>query len=71
MVIAFARTLDWHGYANLAALLTVAEESHLHKRVGVTNLFDEINAVGYYELDLSIPDHRFVAQEPPPPSLPY
>jgi len=30
--------------------------------LGVVNLFDESMAVGYYELDLSLEEQRFVCQ---------
>ena len=62
-VIAFSRTLDWHGYTNLLELLSPVELKELRRRIGVVNLFDDIVAVGYYELEFSDPEERFVGQE--------
>ncbi len=33
------------------------------RRLGAVNIFDEVMAVGYYELDLASPDDRFTLQE--------
>jgi hypothetical protein len=62
-VIAFSKTVDWHGYKNLLEHLNLAEYHELNKRITSVNLFDEIVAVGYYELNIAIPDDRFIAQE--------
>jgi hypothetical protein len=62
LITAFARVLDWHGYTNLLSLMSPMEFKLLVRRLGFINLFDEVMAVGYHELDLSIPDHRWVMQ---------
>lgn len=67
VVTAWARTLDWHGYASNTGLLrtamTASERRQLSARLGLINVFDPAMAVDYYELDLAIPDERFVVQE--------
>ena len=63
LVIAYARVLDWHGYSSLLSLISLAEYDLLVKKIGFVNLFDEVMAVAYYELDLGLPEHRWVAQE--------
>ena len=63
LVIVYARLLDWHGYTSLLSMISIAEMNMLVKRLGFVNLFDEVMAVGYYELDLALVEHRLVAQE--------
>jgi len=62
-VIGYARTLDWHGYKNLLMNLSIPQAKMLQHRVGYINLFDDLMAVDYYELDLSRSSHRWVMQE--------
>jgi len=62
-VIAFARTIDWHGYPNVTYRLTPFEKRQLYVRVGLINVFDEMMAVDYYELDLAQSASRYVCQE--------
>lgn len=62
-VVAYARVVDWHAYKNLELVLSSTEQKLLRDRIGVVNLFDETMAVGFYELDLSDREQRFVAQE--------
>jgi hypothetical protein len=63
LVAAFARVLDWHGYSSLLSLINNHELAMVAQRIGMVNLFDEVMAVGFYELDLSIPEQRWVVQE--------
>ncbi len=63
LVAAFARVLDWHGYSSLLSLINNHELAMVAQRIGMVNLFDEVMAVGFYELDLSIPEQRWVAQD--------
>jgi hypothetical protein len=62
-IICFARTVDWHGFRNLAMTLQPEEIRMLHNRIGTVNLFDDLMAVGFYELDLAQSTDRFVMQE--------
>ena len=62
-VIGYARTVDWHGFRNLVMTLQVAEVRLLQNRLGSVNLFDDVMAVGFYELDLARSTDRFVMQE--------
>ena len=64
LVITYSRTRDFHGLMHLYnEYLLPAERALLSYRIGICNIFDEVMAVGYYELDLSHPEERFVAQE--------
>lgn len=63
LIAAFARVLDWHGYSSLLSLISVSELTSLTQRIGMVNLFDEVMAVAFYELDLSVPEQRWVVQE--------
>jgi hypothetical protein len=62
-VIGYARTLDWHGYKNVLLCLSIPETKMLEHRIGYINLFDDVMAVDYYELDLARSSHRWVMQE--------
>ena len=62
-VIGFARTLDWHGYRNVVLALSLRELKILYQRIGYINLFDDVMAVDFYELDLERAPERFVMQE--------
>ena len=62
-IIAFSKIVDWHGYRNLLEHLSLAEYAELTRRLASVNLFDEVMAVGYYELNIAVPDDRFIAQE--------
>jgi hypothetical protein len=62
-VIGFARTVDWHGFKNVTLALGLHELKALHSRLGFVNLFDDVVAVDYYELDLARAAERFVMQE--------
>ena len=63
MVACWARTTDYHGLTNVLSLLTPHEQSVVKHRLGPLKTFDELLAVGFYDLDLAIPAHRFVFQE--------
>uniref|UniRef100_A0A7S1MV82 EF-hand domain-containing protein n=2 Tax=Hemiselmis andersenii TaxID=464988 RepID=A0A7S1MV82_HEMAN len=63
VVSCWARTVDWHGLANVMLLLTPFEQKVVMNRLGPVNVFDEIMAVGYYELDLQSKTDRFIFQE--------
>ena len=62
-VIGYARSVDWHGYKNLMMNLSIPEVKMLEHRIGYINIFDDVMAVDYYELDLSRPSQRWVMQE--------
>jgi Ran GTPase-activating protein (RanGAP) involved in mRNA processing and transport len=62
-VIAFARTVDWHGFRTVIQALRPRELKLLFARVGFINLFDDVMAVDFYELDLDNASERFVLQE--------
>lgn len=63
MVIAFARTIDWHGIQPLILEhLSQMENDDLEKRLGRYNLFDKVVAVGAYNLDLSSRENLRVMQ---------
>ena len=59
--LAFARTLEWHGFHQVTDMLTKEEMPLLLCCVGRHNLFDETAAVGYYGLDLQNDEDRWVA----------
>ena len=61
-VIAFSRTADFHNFRYVFDYLTAGEIKSVQSRIGVINLFDECMAVGYYDLDLSQPEHRWTCQ---------
>ena len=62
-VIGYSRTIDWHGFKNVTLALSLRELKQLHRRLGYVNLFDDVMAVDFYELDLEQPPERFVMQE--------
>jgi hypothetical protein len=62
-VIGYARTVDWHGFRNVLTILQPGEIKILQNRIGAINLFDDVMAVGFYELDLARSTDRFVMQE--------
>jgi hypothetical protein len=62
-VIAFARTIDFHNFKYVLEYLTVGELASVQVRIGLTNLWDESMAVGFYDLDLANPEHRWLCQE--------
>jgi hypothetical protein len=59
--LAFARTLEWHGFHQVTDMLTKEEMPLLLCCVGRHNLFDETASVGYYGLDLQNDEDRWVA----------
>ena len=59
--LAFARTLEWHGFSQVTSMLTKEEMPLLVHRLGRHNLFDETAAVGHYVLDLGNDEDRWVA----------
>jgi len=63
LVACWARTVDFHGLPNVLNLLTPHEQSVVKHRLGPIKTFDELMAVGFYELNLQIPIDRFVFQE--------
>ena len=60
LVILFSRIVDYPGFQRLVKLLDWPKLSSLRKRIGSHNLFNDLNAVGFHELDLSDPQQRFV-----------
>ncbi len=62
-VIGFSRTIDWHGFKNVILSLVPRELKMLHNRIGYINIFDDMMAVDFYELDLERCPERFVMQE--------
>ena len=63
IIACWARTIDYHGLTNVLALLTPPEQAAVIHRLGPLQTFDEMMAVGFYELNLEIPGERFVFQE--------
>ena len=59
----WARTIDYHGLSNVLNLLSPTEQAAVDHRLGQLQTFDEMMAVGFYELDLAVPGQRFVFQE--------
>jgi hypothetical protein len=59
-VIIFRRTIDWHGLATILFDLPSPVVEILRRRLGAATLFDHGAAVGYYELDLSVAEERWV-----------
>ena len=49
--------------AHILKRYTPEEVKILSKRIGYSNLFNEVMAPDYYELDLSDPEQRWVMQE--------
>ena len=62
-IIGYARMVDWHGFRNVVTTLQPGEFRTLQNRIGTINLFDDVMAVGFYELDLARSTDRFVMQE--------
>ncbi len=60
LVILFSRIVDYPGFQRLVKSLDWPKLSSLRKRIGSHNLFNDLNAVGFHELDLSDPQQRFV-----------
>ena len=58
--LSFARTIEWHGFHQVTAMLTKEEMPLLIRKIGRHNLFDETAAVGYYQLDLSQDEDRWL-----------
>lgn len=63
VVACWARTIDYHGLTNVVALLTPPEQAAVIHRLGPLQTFDEMMAVGFYDLNLEVPGERFVFQE--------
>jgi len=63
LVICWARIVDYHGLTNVLHLLTPKEQAVVMHRLGPLQTFDEMMAVGFYELNLGVPGERFVFQE--------
>jgi Ran GTPase-activating protein (RanGAP) involved in mRNA processing and transport len=60
----FRRVRDWHGYGHTVfKRLSRTERLEFTRRVGSQNLYDEICAVNYYELNLNNAGDRFVMGE--------
>lgn len=60
LVILFSRIVDYPGFQRLVKSLDWPKLSSLRKRIGSHNLFNDLNAVGFHELDLSDPQQRFI-----------
>ena len=53
------RTADWLGLlAPVLRQLRVGVAERVRRRVGAAALFHDAAAVGYYELDLAVPEER-------------
>lgn len=63
LVTCWARTIDWHGLSNVLNLLSAVEQAIVTRRLGPLQTFDEMMAVGFYELHLNNPSERFIFQE--------
>jgi hypothetical protein len=60
----FRRVRDWHGYGHTVfKRLTRTERLEFSRRVGSHNLYDEICAVNYYELNLNNDGDRLIMSE--------
>jgi hypothetical protein len=59
----YARIVDWHNMLHVLQRFTQPEMEILGKRIGFPNMFNEVMAANYYELDLSHPEQRWVVQE--------
>jgi hypothetical protein len=57
--LAFARTIEWHGFHQVTSMLTKEDMTLLIFKLGRHNLFDETAAVGYYQLDLAHDEDRW------------
>jgi len=62
-VKAYARIVDWHNLLHILQRFTQSEIKILGRRIGYANLFNEVMAANYYELDLSDVEQRWVVQE--------
>ena len=62
-VKAFARVVDWMNLSHVVSRFAQPEINVLGRRIGFVNLFNEVMAANYYELDLADAEHRWVAQE--------
>ncbi len=49
-------------YTPNRTVLSISDRKLLTHRLGAHNMFDEIFAIDYYELDLSKPEERYVMQ---------
>ncbi len=58
--LSFARTIEWHGFHQVTAMLNKEELPLLIRKIGRHNMFDEAAAVGYYQLDLSQDEERWL-----------
>jgi Ran GTPase-activating protein (RanGAP) involved in mRNA processing and transport len=57
----FRRVRDWHGFEHTVfKRLGRTERIEFTRRIGSHNMYDEVCAVGYYELDLSKAGDRFI-----------
>ena len=62
-VIGYARTIDWHCFKYVILTLEPRELKMFHHRIGFVNIFDDVMAVNFYELNLESNEDRFVMQE--------
>lgn len=63
VITCWSRTVDWHGLANILQVLTPFEYRVVVHRLGYVNVFDEVMAVSFWDLDLAVSGERFVFQE--------
>ena len=61
--ICWSRTIDWHGLRHVLDTMTPRERREVQYRIGALSLYDEMMAVGNYELDLGCADERFLFRE--------
>lgn len=62
-VMCFRRLRHRHNFHDLLPLFSRTEVALIQKRLGEHNIYDEVSAVAYYELDLTRADHRFICAE--------
>ena len=64
-VCLFSRTIDWRAYDYVVKYAGRQQQQTVRQRLGHVNLFHDgmSTAVGNWDLDLSMPDQRFILQE--------
>jgi hypothetical protein len=60
LVILFSRIIDYPGFQRLVKALDGPKQIALRKRIGMHNIYNDCNAVGFHELDLTDPQQRFI-----------
>lgn len=60
LVILFSKIIDYPGFQRVMKALEGPKQTTLRKRIGSHNIYNDCNAVGFHELDLTDPQQRFV-----------